>query len=85
MGTDETQMEPGAAPGEPQKYFHREPREPHENVLRQSRRGAKMGNLNHGWTQINTDLLTRVPQILRHWTNLKPLIMQNTRTQIPLR
>jgi hypothetical protein len=48
MDTDETQIEPGEAPGGPQNHFHREPREPCENVLTQSREGAKKRKFNRG-------------------------------------
>jgi len=45
MVTDETQIEQGEPPGGLQNHFNREP---HEKILPQGRKDAKMGNFNHG-------------------------------------
>jgi hypothetical protein len=48
MDADETQMQRGKVPGQPQNDFNRDPREPCENVLTPSHEGAKKRKSNHG-------------------------------------
>jgi hypothetical protein len=84
MPTVETQMGRGGTTGGLQNHFNREPCEPRKQVLTQRRKGAKMGNFNHGWARINTDSLARVPQIQRRRINFQPRTTPNTRTQIEM-